>query len=182
MFFEGFLMSVGRLFVLMGPSGVGKTTLVRIPSFTTRLPRPGEVEGVDYFFVSPERFERLLKHDELLEFSTAYLASYGVGKDIVEDAIAQGKTPLLAIDRRGALQIRQRMKGVKIILIVPPNKEVLRERLLKRSSEKMETIEFRLNQAFREAEEERRDPLADAVVVNDDFERALNQIQNLLQV
>ncbi|HBL98127.1 TPA: guanylate kinase [Candidatus Dependentiae bacterium] len=182
-------MNRGSLFILMGPSGVGKTSLVRelvrrlgdkgvvwIPSFTTRAPRPGECEGVDYFFVSLERFNQLKELGALLESSTAYTASYGVGREVVNRALIEGKIALLPIDRRGAREIKAQIKEVKIILIVPPSPEILRERLLKRSSEAAETIEFRLARALKEAEEEAAHPLADVVVINDNFEETVQQL------
>ena len=189
-----YMKKLGRIFVLMGPSGVGKTTLVRemvkrfgvecslewIPTYTTREARVGEIFGVDYFFVAQERFQQMQQAGKLLEWSSHYKAFYGTGRDEVEAVLAQGKNVLLAIDRQGADAVKKLYPSACIVLVVPPSDEVLKERISKRTTQSEEVTAFRLARAREELEEEAVKPLADEILVNDQLEEALKTLKKLI--
>jgi len=174
----------GRLFVIAAPSGAGKTSLVRalmdrVPSlgfsvsFTTRQPRPREVDGHDYHFVSEARFVEKVRRNEFLEHARVFDNRYGTGLAEVEAALATGKDLILEIDWQGARQVRARLPEAIDIFILPPSRDALEERLRNRRSDTPEVIARRL-----------RDSVAEMshwsefryVVVNDDFERALEDM------
>lgn len=185
---------MGNLFIVMGPSGVGKTSLLKaladrfstalhltlVPTYTTRSMRPGERQGVDYFFVSQERFDELCSAGGLLEWSKAYQACYGLGQKEVESALQEGKNVLVALDRYGVQAIKRQVPTAIVIRIVPPTVAALRERLVQRGTASEELIAFRLKQAELEAEEEKYQPLADYVVVNDVFEQTVLELKELV--
>lgn len=185
------MAEMGNLFVVMGPSGVGKTSLLKtlverfgvelnlalIPTYTTRSMRPGERDGVDYFFVSQARFDELLSSGGLLEWSKAYQAYYGLGRQEVEAAVQAGKNVLVALDRYGAQAIKRQLPEAHIIRIVPPNFETLRERLVQRGTTNEELIAFRLKQAEIEAEEEKYQPIAEYIIINDLFEKSVIELK-----
>ena len=143
--------SKGFLIVLSGPSGVGKNTLMnrvipRIPnlqysvSATTRPPRPGEVDGVDYFFVSEEEFDQMIAEDEFLEWAEFVGNRYGTPKSFVQEQIQQGRTVIMDVDIQGALQIKQKLDDAVLVFLLPPTWEELRNRLNKRGKDPMEAI------------------------------------------
>ena len=137
----------GLLIVLSGPSGVGKGTvrkaLFEMPeqdfvysvSMTTRAPRPGEVDGVDYYFVSREEFERQIAAGNLLEYAEFVGNYYGTPKDKVEEQLNQGKEVILEIEVNGAFQVREKCKDAVFIFLVPPTRRALYERLKSRGTE-----------------------------------------------
>lgn len=187
------MSKTAKLFVVMGPSGVGKTTLVnalladsdcgmvmRVPTYTTRRRRAGEVDGVDYFFITEQEFQAKIKTGALLEWSRAYRSFYGLGRQNVEEALAAGKTVIAVVDRLGAIQVKKLMPDVKVVLITAPSIEALSDRLAKRSSESAQNIAFRLDQAAQEAAQELQNPLADVVVVNDNFELTLENLKKFI--
>jgi guanylate kinase len=148
----------GVLFVVSGPSGVGKSTLVKgamstIPglayscSATTRPPRPGEVDGVDYHFVAPGRFAELVEQEAFLEHATVYDRSYGTLRDPTEAALREGRSLILDIDVQGARQVRRRMPGAVTMFVLPPSLPVLEERLRGRATDDDATVARRMEQA-----------------------------------
>ena len=180
----------GLLVVLSGPSGVGKGTvrkalfeleghdLVYSISMTTRLPREGEVDGVDYYFVSKEEFEQRIKEDNFLEYAEFVGNYYGTPKDKVEEQMEQGKEVVLEIEIQGALQVREKAKDAVFVFIAPPTKEALYRRLLRRGTEDPETIQRRMEKAEREF------PLAhkyDYIVVNDEVTNAADRILAIIR-
>jgi guanylate kinase len=179
----------GKLFVLAGPSGVGKGSIVRelvardpeglslSVSVTTRAPRPGEVDGVDYFFIDDDAFDRMIVAGELLESAEIVGHRSGTPRGFVEDRLAAGRDVILEIDVVGASQIRAQVPGSVLIFIEPPSMEELERRLRGRGTETEERIRLRLETAAWEMEQ--RDWF-DHVVVNDELDRASAQVAAII--
>lgn len=153
----------GLLIVVSGPSGAGKGTICdalreRFPnihysiSMTTRAPRPGEKDGVNYYFSTNEHFEALLKEDAFLEHASVYDHYYGTPKKYVYDMLAQGNHVMLEIDIQGAMQVKEKYPEGVFIYVAPPSRNVLEERLRGRRTDTEEVIEARLAKARRELE------------------------------
>jgi len=179
----------GRLFIVSGPSGAGKGTLVRellarVPrlwlsvSATTRPPRPGEIEGKHYFFISEDRFRTLQEENGLLEWADVHGNRYGTPRAAVEEKLAQSVDVILEIDPQGAAQVKRAMPSSVLIFITPPSMEELRRRLEGRGSETKEQVERRL----RTAEEELLIAgTYDFVVQNDDVRRATDELARIIE-
>ena len=176
------------LLVLAGPSGVGKGTIVdglrhRHPalwesvSYTTRAPRPEEVDGVDYHFVSRGEFEALRDADGFLEWFEVFGDLKGTPRDPVVERLAAGVDVLLEIDVQGALKVKREFPDALLVFVKPPSPEELARRLTELGTESPEELARRLAAA---AEEEARAPEFDAVVVNDDLERVVGQVAGIL--
>jgi guanylate kinase len=179
----------GRLFVIAAPSGAGKTSLVRALmeretglrfsiSYTTRPQRPNEVHGRDYFFVSREEFDRMVAAGEFLEHAAVFDNSYGTSRRQVEDSLAAGQDLILEIDWQGARQIRRALPECHSIFILPPSRPELERRLRGRGTDAEEVIQRRLRDAAGDMGHWRE---FEFVVVNDDFERALAELQAIVQ-
>jgi guanylate kinase len=179
---------VRKLFVISAPSGAGKTTLVRSllatrpdlvvsVSHTTRQPRAQELEGVDYYFVTRERFEQLAAVGAFLEHATVFGNFYGTGSAQIQDKLAAGKDVLLEIDWQGARQVRAARPDCTSIFILPPSRAALEQRLRERRTDNSETIERRLAEAA--ADMSHYDEF-EFVVVNDRFEQAAAQLGSIL--
>jgi guanylate kinase len=154
---------IGNLFIVSGPSGAGKGTLVRellqrvddvwvSVSATTRVPRRGEAEGVHYFFVSDERFDQLVATSGLLEWAQVHGNRYGTPRAAVERMVEQGRQVILEIDPQGAFQVRDLMPKSVLLFVRPPSLEELRRRLRNRSSETAAQVADRMKTAERELE------------------------------
>ncbi|MBI2718048.1 MAG: guanylate kinase [Rhizobiales bacterium] len=179
----------GLLLVMSSPSGAGKTTLSRrllasdpgiamSVSVTTRKPRPGEVEGRDYHFISKEEFARQAAAGELLEWAEVFGNSYGTPKKPVEEALAQGRDVLFDIDWQGTQQLAQAMREDLVrIFILPPSAEELRQRLIGRAQDTATVVAKRMAEASREISHW---PEYDYVIVNDDLDEADRQITAIL--
>lgn len=183
--------SRGRLVVLAGPSAVGKSTVVQrlvsdVPnlyfsvSMTTRAPRPGEVDGRDYFFVSPEAFQERIDAGEMLEWADIHggLQRSGTPAGPVRSALDAGRPVLVEVDLAGARNIKRLMPEATTVFLAPPSWEVLVERLTGRGTETQDVIERRLLTAHEELDAQSE---FDSIVVNDDVERAVAQIAAVLQ-
>lgn len=181
-------MSGGFLLVLSGPSGSGKGTvsqaimkenkeIIFSTSVTTRTPRPGEVNGENYFFVSKTKFEQMVEKDELLEHAFVHTNYYGTPKQFVFDQIEKGEIVLLEIDVQGALQIKKKYKEAVFIFLIPPTMEELRNRLVKRDTESEEEINTRFKNAFREFDFVGE---YDYFVINDKVSQAVIDIENII--
>lgn len=181
-------MSKGFLLVLSGPSGSGKGTvsdalmkknneIVFSTSVTTRTPRPGEVNGENYFFVSIEEFEEMVKNDGLLEYAFVHTNYYGTPKDFVFDEIEKGEIVLLEIDVQGALQIKKRYKEAVFIFLLPPTMDELKQRLIMRDTETEEEINTRFSNAFKELDFVGE---YDFFVVNNTVDQAVNDIEHII--
>lgn len=179
----------GLLIVLSGPSGAGKGTicsrlradmpnLTYSVSMTTRQPRVGEVEGVNYFFRDKEEFEQLLKEDAFLEYAQVYDNYYGTPKEHVMDLLNEGKSVLLEIDIQGAMQVKERYSDAIFIYIVPPSLTELSARLRGRATDSEEVIDKRLSLACSELALAHR---YDYIVVNDDLDEATEKTASILR-
>jgi guanylate kinase len=179
---------MGKLFVISAPSGAGKTSLVRAllaarpnlvasVSHTTRKPRPHEVEGQDYHFVSPQEFHDLAHREAFLEHAQVFDNFYGTGAQQVEQKLAAGKDVLLEIDWQGARQVRQAMPASTSIFILPPSRLALEQRLRERRTDSAETIVRRLSEAAADMSHYRE---FDYVIVNDRFKTAIVDLLSIL--
>jgi guanylate kinase len=180
----------GRLVVISGPSGVGKSTISRevlrrsgatfSVSATTRQPRPGEVDGRDYHFVDRSAFERMIEQGQLLEWAEVFGNLYGTPAGPVREAMAAGKVVLLEIDVQGGLQVHEKMPSETFVLIEPPDDEELRRRLAGRGTEDDETLTRRLGKAREELRVARQSGAYGRVVVNRDIETAVREIVEIV--
>lgn len=182
-------MKRGTFFVLSGPSGSGKGTvlqevlrksdrIVYSVSATSRSPRAGEVDGVNYYFKSREEFETLIKADAFIEYTETYGNYYGTLKSEVEKAIENGKNIILEIDPVGARNVRAHYPDAVLMFLVAPDLEALSSRLSGRGSESAETFKIRHDAALSEMENA---TLYDYVVVNDFVERAADDILAIIR-
>lgn len=178
--------AVGQMLLVSGPSGTGKSTICKLLgedprvqfsiSATTRSPRPGEVDGREYHFVSKERFRELIREGAFIEHAEVYGNMYGTLRAPMEDAIAAGNIYLVEIDVQGALQLMALDVPGLYVFIAPPDFETLRRRLAGRGTETPEVLERRL----RKAEDEYRERVKyDHVIVNDDLDRAVAELRRI---
>lgn len=180
--------------MISGPSGVGKSTIVRqvlrrtgvafSVSATTRAPRPDEVDGRDYRFVDRATFDRMVRDGELLEWAEVFGHCYGTPAGPVRQAIEDGRTILLDIDVQGALQVHRQMPDATFVLIAPPGEGAmirLSERLTIRGSEDKAQVERRLAAARNELEKARRSGIYSHCVVNDNLETAIEAVTAIIQ-
>lgn len=180
----------GRLIVLAGPSAVGKSTVVHrlreaIPnlffsvSMTTRAPRPGEVDGEDYLFVTPEQFQKHIDAHEFLEWADIHrgLQRSGTPRGPVQRAMSSGRPVLIEVDLAGVRQIQRVAPEATFVFLAPPSWDELVSRLINRGTETQEVIDRRIETA--RGEMQARDEF-DYVVVNDDLEQAVNELVSLL--
>lgn len=177
-----------KLFVISGCSGVGKGTVLKefmarntedfmlSVSCTTRKPRPGEVDGINYFFMSVEEFQDCIKKDKFLEYAQFAGNYYGTKQKYINQKFAEGLNIILEIETQGALQVKKKMPEAVLIFIAPPSVEELEHRLRGRHTEDEETIKKRLDLVKVELE---RSKQYDYIVVNDDLERAVSEIENI---
>jgi guanylate kinase len=179
---------VRKLFVISAPSGAGKTSLVRSllatrpnlvasVSHTTRKPRAQEVDGRDYYFVTPARFRQLIDEGAFLEHATVFGNQYGTGRAQIEEKLAAGRDVLLEIDWQGARQVRRARPDCTSIFILPPSRATLEQRLRERRTDNPETIARRLADAA--ADISHYDEF-DYAVVNDQFELASSELGSIL--
>ena len=180
---------MARVFVITGPSGVGKGTLIRglresVPeleltvSATTREPRPGESDGVDYHFLTPEQFERQVADGNFLEFADYAGHRYGTLRREVERRLERGTPVVLEIELQGARQVRQAMPESVAVFIAPPSREALRTRLVGRGTDSAGQVQARLETAERELDAARE---FGHVVVNDRLEEATRELVRIVR-
>lgn len=182
-------LAPGRLFIVAAPSGAGKSTLVnallaREPgialsiSHTTRAPRPGDIDGVQYHFVDRATFERMVAHDAFLEHADVFGNYYGTSRDAVEPILQSGRDVLLEIDWQGAEQVRRAMPECVSIFILPPSRAELERRLRARATDSEATIAKRLAASREEIAHAHE---FDCIVVNDKFEDAVAGLQAIVR-
>lgn len=178
----------GKLIVISGPSGAGKSTVVFkaiegredicfSTSVTTRKPRPGEVDGREYFFVDLDRFREMVEKDELLEHAEYVANSYGTPRAYVDRQMDAGLNVLLDIEVQGARQVHEKMPEAVMIFIVPPSMDELERRLKKRGTDTERAIEARLIRAKQEYAEA---DFYDYIIVNDDAEKAAGELSAII--
>ena len=179
----------GSLIVLSGFAGVGKGTVLKTlfetqegyaysVSATTRQPRPGEVDGVHYFFVSKERFEEMIQNDELLEYATYVGNYYGTPRAYVEEKLDQGFDVILEIEVQGALNIKKKVPDAILIYMLPPDAKTLYQRLKGRGTETDEVIWKRMRRAAQEALSVGE---YDYIIVNDDADECAARLHTLIR-
>ena len=178
----------GKLFIVSGPSGVGKGTVCRLAlerdnnvvisvSVTERLPRAGEVDGVNYYFIDNFQFDEMIEKDSLLEWAQYGKYRYGTPRDKVYQALYDGKNVILEIDVQGGLQVKEKEPKAVLIFVMPPDFEVLQQRLRGRGTENEEQIQTRLKRA--EEELAYRDSY-DYVMVNDKLDTAAEELLKII--
>jgi guanylate kinase len=178
----------GKLYIISAPSGAGKTSLVKqlmlnnenirlSISHTTRQQRPGEIHGHDYFFASVEEFQSLLRENAFLEYAQVFDNFYGTSRHGVEQQLQDGLDVILEIDWQGAQQVRKLLPASRSIFILPPSLEVLEQRLRNRAQDSEATIQRRMRDAVTEMSHY---PEFDYLIVNDDFDWALQQLQTII--
>lgn len=178
-----------QLVVISAPSGAGKTTickklLERNNSFkisisaTTRTPRQNEVDGRDYFFLSPEEFQRKIEEGAFLEYEPVHGYYYGTLQSVVEDLLNRGYTVLFDIDVNGALKLKKKFSNSILIFIKPPSIQELRRRLRERKTDDETEIEKRLRRLNKEYEKSK---YFDYVIINDDLNMTVSQIEDIIQ-
>ena len=170
----------GKLIVISGPSGAGKSTVVFKAlegredvcfsvSATTRKPRPGEIDGKEYFFVDLDKFRDMVANDEFLEHAEYVANSYGTPKAYVEKKLSEGMNVLLDIEVQGALQVHRKMPEAVMVFIIPPSMKELEKRLRSRGTDSERKIEARL---IRAKEEYAAADFYDYIIINDDADKA----------
>ena len=181
-------MEQGKLFVISAPSGVGKTTLCRrlldrisglsfSVSYTTRDPRQGEFDGIDYHFISQDRFEEMISADAFLEWARVYGNFYGTSKSEVLSRLGLGEDVLLDIDVQGARQVRRLFPEAILIFLLPPSWSVLEARLKGRGSEDSSRLKLRMANAKSEMEAVHE---YDFAVINDDLSMATEDLKSIV--
>ena len=178
----------GKLIVISGPSGAGKSTVVFkaiegknnvcfSTSVTTRKPRPGEVDGKEYFFVDLDRFREMVENDELLEHAEYVANSYGTPRSYVEKKLGDGMDVILDIEVQGARQVNEKMPDAVKVFIIPPSMDELKRRLEARGTDTARAIEARLIRARQEYKEA---DFYDYIIVNDDADKAAGELSAIM--
>lgn len=179
----------GILVVVSGFSGAGKGTLMKqlvktydtyalSVSMTTRSPRPGEEEGKEYFFVTPEKFEEKIAAEGLIEYAVYCGNYYGTPREYVETQLERGKDVILEIEIQGALKVKERFPSALLLFVTPPSMKELKRRLLGRGTETEDVVRSRLSRACEEAEGIEK---YDYLVVNDDLDTCVKEMHALIQ-
>jgi len=182
-------LSKGTLYIISAPSGAGKTSLVKelisnvsgvmvSISTTTRAMRPGEQDDVDYHFVDKEKFLSMVEHSAFLEHAKVFDNYYGTSQQHVEQELLKGKDVILEIDWQGARQVRRLIQDSQSIFIVPPSTDALKERLLNRGQDDDAIIQRRMQDAINEMSHYAE---FDFLVVNDDFDQALQELKCIIK-
>jgi guanylate kinase len=183
--------AAGTLFIISSPSGAGKSSLLTAllsrynsdgrmalsVSHTTRAMRPGEENGVHYHFVSKEEFQALIARDAFFEWAEVFGNYYGTSKELIEQALSNGIDVFLDIDWQGARQIRELYSDTQSIFVLPPSLPILEQRLIGRGQDSADVIAKRMAQAVSEMSHY---PEYDYLIINDDFELALQQLQSIV--
>ncbi len=180
-------MQKGRLYVFSGPSGAGKSTICRelvkderlklSVSMTTRAPREGEADGISYYFVSREEFQRTIDEGGFLEHASIYNNSYGTPKAPVMKQLEQGFDVILEIEMQGAMQVKRSYPGAVLVFVLPASMKVLKERLTSRNTDSDDQIDLRLSKSLEEIRLMRD---YDYFLVNDDLQETLSNARAII--
>jgi guanylate kinase len=182
-------MSKGLLIIISGPSGAGKGTVckelmsLQLPelevsvSATTRKPRPGEIEGISYFFKEKEEFLQMINQNEFIEYAQVYDNFYGTPRSYVQNKLENGKDVILEIDIQGAMQVKKNNPEGVFVFIMPPSFEELKHRIISRGTESQNDILKRLHEAYREVCSSRN---YDYIVTNDDVHLAAEKVRSII--
>lgn len=180
----------GKLVVISGPSGVGKSTIVAdvlkrtgaaySVSATTRSPRPGEVDGRDYHFVDRAAFDRMAADGELLEWAEVHGNGYGTPEAPIRQALAAGQTVVMDIDVQGGLQVAAKAPDATFVLILPPGEEELARRLAGRGTEKPDVVARRLGAARQEIQTAKASGVYNHCVINDDLQTTIGKVVEIV--
>lgn len=182
-------MSGGKIFVISAPSGSGKTTVIKkllkklktlyfSISFTTRKKRKGEMEGKDYYFISEDKFKKMIKNKELLEWANVHNNFYGTGKNEILKRIKKGQNVLLDIDIQGSIKIKKKYPESIHIFLLPPSYEELEKRLRGRGDLNEKNIKIRLKNAKKEIKKWKN---YDYIVLNDNVKNAVDLISSIIK-
>lgn len=182
-------MGRGKLIVVSGFSGAGKGTLMNAlmekydnyalsVSATTRAPRPGETEGVSYFYKTDEEFRRMIENDELIEYAGYVGHFYGTPRVFVEKNLEEGKDVFLEIEIQGAMKVKRKYPDAVLMFVTPPSAAILRERLVKRGTESPDVIAARLKRATEEAEGVEA---YDYIVINDNLQDCVETVDRIVK-
>ena len=177
-----------KLYVISGPSGVGKGTVIkkfldRNPDFmlsvscTTRLPREGEIDGVNYFFLSKEEFQKCIDEGKFLEWAEFAGNRYGTKKKYINKCLEEGRNIILEIDTKSAIQVKKQMEDAVLIFIAPPSLDALENRLRGRHTEDENAIQKRRKEVKEELERAKN---FDYTVINDDLEKAVGELEKII--
>ena len=182
-------MKKGILVVVSGFSGSGKGTIMKrlmskygenyslSVSATTRAPRPGEIHGVDYFYLSMEEFEYMIEHDELIEYAKYVSNYYGTPKSYVEEQLNAGKNVILEIEMQGAIKVKKKYPETILLFVTAPSAGEVKSRLIGRNTESMEVIDARMHRAY---EESFGLDDYDYLVINDDLEECVECVNDII--
>ncbi|MBI5902478.1 MAG: guanylate kinase [Deltaproteobacteria bacterium] len=179
---------IGIPFIVSAPSGAGKTTLCKKAvdffgdfrhsiSYTTRRPRPGETDGVEYRFIDDDAFDAMIERGEFIEYAGVYGKRYGTSKKDLEALLSCGLNVILEIDVQGAVRVREALDGTVSIFILPPSIEECEQRLVSRGKDGPEDIKRRLKIA---EDEIRKAPEYDYIIINDDIEEAFGRMRSII--
>ncbi|WP_067141371.1 guanylate kinase [Oceanivirga salmonicida] len=178
----------GKLFIVSGPSGSGKSTITKIVrdklniplsiSATSRKPRVGEIDGVDYYFVTKEEFEKKIERNEFFEYANVHGNYYGTLISVVEKELSKGNNIILEIDVQGAVIAKQKYSDIVLIFCKVADDEILEKRLRDRKTDSNEVIEKRLINAKKELEYEK---YYDYTIINDDLEESINMLEKIIK-
>ena len=182
-------MKKGILVVVSGFSGSGKGTIMKrlmskygenyslSVSATTRAPRPGEVHGVDYFYLSTDEFEHMIEHDELIEYAKYVTNYYGTPKAYVEEQLLAGRNVILEIEMQGAIKVKKKYPETILLFVTAPSAEEVKNRLIGRNTESMDVIDARMHRAY---EESFGLDDYDYLVINDDLEECVECVNDII--
>ena len=179
----------GILIIVSGFSGAGKGTVMKrlmsdydnyalSISATTRNPRNGEEDGREYFFKTVEEFENMIEQDKLIEYANYVGNYYGTPKEYVESMLSDGKDVILEIEMQGAMKVKEKMPDTLLVFVTPPSAEILKNRLVGRGTEDMDTINARLSRAYEEADYMEK---YDYLLINDDLDQCVKELHGIIQ-
>jgi guanylate kinase len=179
----------GILYIISAPSGAGKTTLFKMAlekingitpsiSCTTRPKRGNEVEGVDYFFVTDDKFDEMIRDNKFIEWAKVHKHRYGTPRGFIESSIKEGKDILFDIDVQGAKSLKKQFSDAVLTFVIPPSFKILKDRLTHRNTERPEEMQVRLDSTMREIRDAKG---FDYLIINDDIDEAFDDLKSVIR-